>query len=61
MVTLCAEVYVPAPGLNVGAATGVLAGALIVYVALATALSVMPAAKAIALIVVLLFTAIDPL
>ena len=58
-VTLCAEVYVPAAGLAVGAET--LDGAmLIVYAKVATLLSVMPLFTAIALIVIVLFTVIAP-
>jgi hypothetical protein len=47
IVTVCAEVYVPPNGLNVGVAT---AGA-IVYAAEATALLLIPLSYAIALIV----------
>ena len=48
IVTVCAEVKVPAAGETVGVAA---AGALIVYVAVATALFVYPLAAAMALMV----------
>src|ERR1700687_2925301 len=54
IVTVCALVYVPATGLNVGVAT---TGRLMVYNAEATALSVIPVLKAIALMVVVTPTA----
>src|SRR5579871_5938725 len=57
MVTVCAELYGPAAGLKVGVAT-VEGPALMVYVAEAIALSVMPPAYAMALMVVVLATVI---
>jgi hypothetical protein len=54
MVTGCAVVYVPATGENVGVA------AVIVYVALPTALCVKPVATAMASIVSVLLTVIGP-
>jgi hypothetical protein len=52
MVTVCVTLYVPAAGLNVGAA----ANGMIVKVAELTVLSASPAAKAAALSVVVLLT-----
>jgi hypothetical protein len=54
-VTLCDEEYVPAEGLNVGAAT-VPGSTLMMYVADAMSLSVMPLLNALALIVVVELT-----
>ena len=57
MATDCGLVYVPPAGVNAGVATCW----TIVYVALATALLVIPLAAAIALIVVVCVTRIGPL
>ncbi len=57
IVTLCAVLYVPAAGLNVGVAA---AGATIVYAALATALLLKPLATAMALRVCVALTLIGP-
>jgi hypothetical protein len=58
-VTLCAEVYVPAAGENVGGAAAT--GRLMVYAAEATLLFVSPASTAMALTVVVLVTGIAAL
>jgi hypothetical protein len=58
-VTLCAELYVPAAGENVGVAAA--DAPEMVYVAVPTALVVKPLAVAIALIVSVELTVIGPL
>jgi hypothetical protein len=60
MLTVWVDVYVPAAGLNTGAAAGVIVFMPIMYAALATALFEDPLAIAIAWIVCDAETEIDP-